>query len=169
MEKDTNNKKVFYIFLIIAVLGFILFYVVFWKKSADVKLSLENSGNYEEVQKSVAAYESALKADNYGGKTPKETISMFVEALKKEDVDLAIRYVLIDMNGKRDKWKNALLAMKNEGRLKEAVNILSSAVFDEKSSYGNSAWFRAKDQMGNPVDILLELNPYTQLWKMSEM
>lgn len=54
--------------------------------------------------------------DTYGGKTPEETLALFIDALKKGDTDLASRYFVID---KQEEWK------KNLERIKSANQILA--------------------------------------------
>ncbi len=39
-----------------------------------------------------AKYVAAMTADTYGGKTPQETLDLFVDALRKGDVELASKY-----------------------------------------------------------------------------
>ena len=47
-----------------------------------------------ETERLERKYERMLKADHYGGKTPEETLKLFVEALKKKDYKLAAKYYL---------------------------------------------------------------------------
>jgi len=36
-----------------------------------------------------------MSEDTYGGKTPEETLNLFIEALKKEDLELASKYFVL--------------------------------------------------------------------------
>lgn len=56
---------------------------------------------YLQVRKLTAPY----KNDKYGGKTPEETFDLFLDALRKEDIDLASKYFVIP---KRDNWEKSL-------------------------------------------------------------
>ncbi len=55
----------------------------------------ERSAAYlKEADRIERKYKAMLKADHYGGKTPEETLDMFVDALKKRDYKLAAKYYL---------------------------------------------------------------------------
>mgnify|MGYP001562286652 CR=1 FL=1 len=55
--------------------------------------------NVRKVDKSVERFQESLeepyKKDTYGGKTPEETWAMYLDALKKGDIELAIKYYAI--------------------------------------------------------------------------
>jgi len=128
------------------------------------------SEQYKEVEEITKNLESQMKADVEGGKTPEETLKLFADALRKGDIDLAVKYTKIDTKNSRSNWYQILSEAKNNGKLLEFANILSLAVYDEKASYEGVAWFRLVDQNGTHLgDISLELNKYTGVWKISEM
>src|SRR3989344_2754602 len=56
-------------------------------------------------QRLVSKMQAPYKNDKYGGKTPEETFDLFLDALRREDVDLASRYFVIP---KQDNWGKAL-------------------------------------------------------------
>lgn len=64
--------------------------------------------------------------DPYGGDTPEETLRLFIDALKKGDIDLATRYFVID---KQDEWKEDLAKIKDKGLLDEMVRDLEREKF----------------------------------------
>ena len=82
------------------VIGFLIIIVVVaggffvWEKyfSSQAKINRETQKNYEKYLEWERNYEKAMKEDTYGGKTPEETLRMFIEALKKEDIELASKY-----------------------------------------------------------------------------
>ncbi len=47
---------------------------------------------YQKGMNAIERYEKLMRQDTYGGKTPEETLKLFVEALKKEDIELAAKY-----------------------------------------------------------------------------
>src|SRR3989344_6613921 len=69
----------------------------------------------EEEQKYIAA----MTSDTYGGKTPQETLDMFVDALRKEDIELASKYFMLDENLSRERWVASLINIKNQGLLEK--------------------------------------------------
>jgi hypothetical protein len=65
------------------------------------------------LQRSVDQYAKEIKADKYGGKTPEETYAMFVEALKKEDIDLAVKYFVKE---EQSEYKKMFEDIKKNGK-----------------------------------------------------
>ena len=69
--------------------------LAFQKSVAPIKELYERNLQYiKETEKIRQRYEAMLKADHYGGKTPEETLKLFVDALKKKDYKLASKYYL---------------------------------------------------------------------------
>jgi hypothetical protein len=71
--------------------------------------------NYQNkvLMRNIAKYEQKYKDDKYGGKTPEETYSMFLEALKKKDIELASKYFVLD---KQAQYKKALQEVDKGGK-----------------------------------------------------
>jgi len=83
------------------------------------------------TQKALKQYEQALDEyyqkfaeDTYGGKTPQETLDMFIEALENGDIDLAAKYFAMDDNLSRKKWEDGLKAQAEAGKIQELINIV---------------------------------------------
>src|SRR3989344_943247 len=53
---------------------------------------------------SLDAYIDIFKNDTYGGKTPEETLKLFIDALRGCEVEKASLYFLPDDNGSRERW-----------------------------------------------------------------
>ncbi len=81
------------------------------------------------------AYLDKFRNDTYGGKTPEETLKLFVAALKKGDVLLASKYFALDQNGSREKWVKYLEDVK-------AKNLLATMAKDieTEAKPAASAW-----------------------------
>ena len=75
----------------------------------------------QKAEKFEQAYLDFLKNDTYGGKTPQETYELYVEALKKGDIDLAVKYYWWE---KQVAEKERLEKLKAEGKLQEYVDSL---------------------------------------------
>lgn len=62
----------------------------------------DNSGalrdwwNAKKAQNEYEALKKLYEEDTYGGKTPEETLALFIDALKKGDTDLAAKYFVIE-------------------------------------------------------------------------
>ena len=95
-------------------------------------------------QKSAEQYLKDLKRaydeDTYGGKTPEETLALFISALKKGDIDLAAKYMIIE---EQEKILSDLQEAKNTGMLNQVAQNLSLAKLSSRED--NSATFSVVD------------------------
>ena len=125
----------------------------------------------------VQNYEDAMRADTDGGKTPEETLQLFIQALKAGDVDLASRYFMLETNESdpdyltRKKWEEALQQSKKEEKLNSIADLLSRAVVDRdgiayETDYKFSV-FNEKAEM--EAYINMEFNKYSNVWKIESM
>jgi len=101
---------------------------------------------------------------------------MFIDALRKDDVELASKYFILGTNTNdpnyltRKKWEDILVKTQEQNGLKDAINIISKMTFDEKMSSGDTAWFALRNSEG-VVDysIILMRNKYSNVWKIESM
>src|SRR3990167_2561453 len=70
--------------------------------SPEAKESREMQANYDRAIAHQQQLEDAMKSDTYGGKTPQETLNLFIEALRKNDVDSAFQYFALEEDGERN-------------------------------------------------------------------
>jgi hypothetical protein len=117
------------------------------------------------------ALSKPYREDNYGGKTPEETWAMFLDALRKGDVDLASKYIVPE---KREQRLKDMKQAKIDGRLSTAIEKYSIKL--EKEPVGEvlekeTARFfillKNKDGYNESYSIIFILNPYTKVWKIS--
>ena len=161
-------------FLIIILLVAGGFFV--WEKyfSPQAKINRETQKNYQKYLDWEKNYEKAMKEDTYGGKTPEETLKMFIEALKNEDIELASKYFALNTNEKseyyltRNEWEEGLRKIKEEGKLKEVISQLAETKLTFKDEDG--ALFKKYDSKGE-VEVLVEikLNKYSSVWKIESL
>ena len=106
------NKKIKKCFIIIVCIAFGIFLLsfvfnkYFWNSiimNTKMKLYMRN----------IAKEEQKYAKDTYGGKTPEETYSMFLDALKKKDIELASKYFVLN---KQDQYKKALSEVDQNGK-----------------------------------------------------
>lgn len=102
--------------IIIGVLGYL-----FWKNNSDPTIQ-------------------AMRADSYGGTTQDETFNLFVNALEKEDVDLAAKYFVLDDNLSRDKWIKTFNELKDKEFLDEMVKDLDKNQMEFKLNDYSGVW-----------------------------
>jgi len=162
------------------VLGFLIIIVVVaggffvWDKyfSQQAKLNRQNAENYLKYFDWQRNYEKAMREDTYGGKTPEETLQMFIEALRKEDVELASKYFVLRSDGSSDpKWKEGLIKTKEIGKLQEVINVLSKAKPDLGARISEEYYvFSTRDENGTvTADIDLRINKYSGVWKIESL
>lgn len=165
------------------VIGFLAIIILFaggyfvWDRylSPEAKSARETEQNYQKYVEWQKNYENAMKADIYGGKTPEETLKMFIDALKKGDVELASKYFVLEDKTNdpdyltRKKWEDGIMTKKEEGKIPEIIDILSQARAAGSVMDGYYA-FEARDFSGEIiVDINMIFNKYSQVWKIESM
>jgi hypothetical protein len=173
-----NFWKFFIGFLVIMVLVGGGYFV--WERylSPVAKANRETQKNYEKYLTWQANYEKAMKEDIYGGKTPEETLQMFIDALKKEDIELASKYFALEENTNdpdyltRKKWENYFLVVRDKNLLQKMVidlerdlkPLTNPNALKEEFSYG---LFNEDGTVGVSID--LKLNKYSGVWKIESL
>lgn len=123
-------------------------------------------------------YKQAMEEDIYGGKTPKETLKMFIAALEKEDINEASQYFQLETNEKskdyltRDKILPQMETYKAQNKLGELVNLLSKL---EPSKSNQSAedgdyefvFYGADGTV--EMSLLMVLNQQSKVWKIASL
>ena len=139
--------------------------------SPEAKQAREMNANYDKYFAYKAGLEEAMRADTYGGKTPEETLNLFIEALRKNDVDLAFQYFILKENGERDqKWKEGLVKTRDAGKLQEVANSLTGAKPDlEGRAYEKDYKFNVYKDNEFEGYIDMEFNEYSGVWKIESL
>jgi len=158
----------FLVIIIIAAGGFFVWNRYF---SSSAQLNRQTQENYQKYLDWQAKYEKAMREDTFGGKTPEETLQMFIDALKKGDVDLASKYFMLDESGNvNNEIISNLNNTKNGQGLPNIINIVSIAKIDQNSSSDDTKWFVVKNNKGLVEhSIILKLNKYSNVWKIESM
>ena len=122
---------------------------------------------YQKVLKLKKLYEN----DHYGGKTPEETLQLFVEALKKKDYKLAAKYYVPEkwdkMEGEMKNWveeypdsSEQFIEDYNNNGIDSKINkILNQAVIKV---------YIDKERKEVPFRIEMQLNQINHIWKISK-
>ena len=110
--------------------------------------------------------EKLYRQDKDGGKTPEETLALFLDALRRGDTDQASKYFILD---KQDQWREDLAKIKADGYLDEMVEDVSGATLAEKNETEAIYYRQTIDELGNKFDasIILEKNNQSGVWKIS--
>lgn len=103
---------------------------------------------------------NAAMADTYGGKTPKETLQLYIAALEKRDFSLAAQYFIGDYKEKENKRWNGV---KND-EVAQAILVLKQALDKEGSYSGDGKGFAIRRP------ILIDMKQYPNgIWKLIEI
>lgn len=101
--------------------------------------------------------------DPYGGTTPEETLKLFIDALKKGDVDLATKYSVME---KQKETKTYLLEIKMDGKLN---NLISDLQKTKLTVNENNAFFSLTDKNNVVIsELLMKKHPTNGRWKIEE-
>ena len=160
--------------IIIIAIVFLLIVVAGYIAGNLTKYGLDVRKADKMVERFQGALEEPYKNDTYGGKTPEETWAMYIDALKKGDIDLAIKYYAVGDQEKREKF---LAEEKQIDSLKLYLEQLSVPLQKDNSlpdfilANKESAYYyyMVKDlETGEMIKNTVELylNPYTKVWKI---
>ena len=160
--------------IIIIAIVFLLIVVAGYIAGNLTKYGLDVRKADKMVERFQGALEEPYKNDTYGGKTPEETWAMYIDALKKGDIDLASRYYAVGDQEKREKF---LAEEKQIDSLKLYLEQLSVPLQKDNSlpdfilANKESAYYyyMVKDlETGEMIKNTVELylNPYTKVWKI---
>ena len=174
----SKSKRKKFLFIILGCLLIIL--VVFFAIGGGFEILKERVQRVVDTyktQKALKQYEQALDEyyqkfaeDTYGGKTPQETLNMFIEALEKGDIDLAAKYFAMDDNLSRKKWEDGLKQAQQEGRIGQIVEELKRAQSNNKEdspNYYQFAVFNENRMVKQTIEM--EFNQYSGVWKIKSM
>jgi hypothetical protein len=134
--------------------------------------------NLEKYTSGMEAFEAAMRADTWGGKTPEETLTMFVDALKRGDIDLASKYFMLDTNTQspdyltRNKWGIWLLDLKEKSSIETMVTDIEVRAKPDLSQNlyeGDYKFILKTDNDIVGAVINMELNKYSQVWKIESI
>ena len=110
------------------------------------------------------SYKQAM-ADTYGGKTPQETLQMYIEAVEKGDYELASKYMI------RDEQEKELKGLLN---IKEDKQFLNQYLGDLKKSesdgeiIGSTFRMKSKTDLG-PYYFIRFIKYPNGIWKISDI
>ncbi|MEK7067272.1 MAG: hypothetical protein AAB950_00520 [Patescibacteria group bacterium] len=106
---------------------------------------------------------SKYENDTYGGATPEETLQLFIDALKKGDVELASKYFMIE---DQEEQKKYLKEVKEEGLLESMIDDLGKT---KLSINEDKAFFTLVENKRAVAQLVMYKNSKTGKWKISEL
>lgn len=160
-KKIIKTITIISIFLLVASIGYIAGNVM--KYNLDVRKA------DQAVERFQGSLEEPYKKDIYGGKTPEETWAMYIDALKKGDIDLAIKYYAV---GRIEGVPvDEIYAKKQNGQLQEWIKELEGLKKSSREPLESEAnyyydYFNEEFQQTLSSPVVFYLNPYTKIWKI---
>ncbi len=120
-----------------------------------------------DAQDPLARYREAMRQDTYGGKTPEETLRLFVAALRAGDVERASSYFLLDDNMSKEKWIKRLQEIKNNNLLMRMADDIERDAKPTKPAYEGDAAFELLNSDGTLNTVIdMEFNKFSGVWKL---
>jgi len=151
----------------VALLAVLIFYgpSVFKNISEFREAKRAGEAAKEKAQKDYEELKRLYEEDTYGGKTPEETLALFIDALKRGDTDLASKYFVID---KQDEWRGRLKEIKNKHLLTAMVGDLERKKHRNQISDGQVAFSIANDKNQVALTILVGKGA-NGIWKILDL
>ena len=175
IQRIKNSKKIYFKF-IAGFLGiiagvFILFNLALWglykhewgnQQEKWQKVMDESGVNGEIITKkfTLETYERAM-ADTYGGKTPQETLRMYIDAVEKEDFELASKY-FVSEEDEQKYLKEKLISMKQKELLYIHIGKIRQAL-EKQIEYSSN---QDTASIYEPIFIAFFKYP-NNIWKIS--
>jgi hypothetical protein len=157
-----------FLVIVLAVAGVYFVWDRFFSEAGKARRFVaEQTRVYEEKER---AYIEAMTADTYGGKTPQETLDLFVAALEKGDIELASKYFLLDENLSREKWVAYLKGVKDKDLLAVMARDIRNLAKPVNGDNENDFAFEILNNKGL-VSVLIDMqfNKHSQVWKIESL
>jgi len=143
---------------------------IYWPKFQDYRYKMEGERLMKEAETIKKETEEAQKNDTFGGKTPEETFDMFLDALKKSDVELAAKYY--DVTVQKEALAGLNKEMTENGNLNLSISYFSDVRKGEKecsfidTDFGGCSFYFEVEK-GTKVTSFKLIN-FTNIWKITK-
>jgi hypothetical protein len=117
-----------------------------------------------EYQRAMEEYLKPYKEDFVGGNTPEETIDLFIDALKKEDYELAVKYFVVE---RQEKAKSELDG-RDKIKIIEELEFAKNNWHKETGSENTVEFWYNKEGFEISRDIVIEKNMNNK-WKIGSI
>ena len=161
MEEKSKKKGIFKK-LVLAILIIIALFLIFggwkpislWLGQSEIDRLVKRLEKFEQEQ-----YRKML-ADTYGGKTPQETLQMYIEAVEKGDYELASKYFI---ENNRDKELKSF-----EGAMQVDIQNVVNLLKESLSMIGQYSVDGKEYVIDKPIYVRMILFP-NGIWKLVEI
>lgn len=159
MRSAESKTRFVSAFLLIIIVGFGL--IVFWSDQSKQK-NRELLEEASRIEREYRAMEEKRAADTYGGKTPQETLKLYIDAVEKGDYELASKYFILE---EQENWKRELEELRAMGKISVFLGPLKEAV---SSSEGGYSFSGNKFYIDEPIAVDFILYP-SGVWKITKI
>ena len=169
-SKLPSKRRLFVVFGIIALIVIAVLLIQYFEPEAVERR--EGRKNTEEFVELYEGWQRQLSEDTYGGKTPQETLNMFIEVLRNEDLELASKYFAPEMdeeNPEKMTWQGHLeylQGIKEKGFIGRMADDLED--YDKKNmlSEGRCVFNYHNDDGTLSIQIAIHHSEYSDVWKI---
>lgn len=159
----TSKRKIIFTTLAVVVIGALSIWLGpgFYNDYKNWRFTKQMNQVAEELDKAGKDEYKAMMADIYGGKTPQETLKLYIEAVEKGDYELASRYFVFD---KQEEWNDNLSKAAEAGKIGnllpplQKLNIKDGYYSSDKKIYS----------VDNPIFVEFMLSP-NGIWKILQI
>ncbi|MDD5032548.1 MAG: hypothetical protein PHC85_00295 [Candidatus Pacebacteria bacterium] len=157
-----KSHKIFWGVVIALLFIVVLDLTARWYEMYQDQKKVENlAKSLEEMDRLVL---EARAADKIGGKTPQETLDLFINAVEKGDYELASKYFVLE---EKENTKKELLILDEKNKTEWYLAILKNAKSDGEIKDGS---FRMRSKLENPPDYLINFSQYPSgNWKIEKI
>ena len=155
------KKKIKIILIVFGVIVFVWYGYVGAVKYKNWKWWQGVKNEAAKFEKEIADKKAKIAADTYGGKTPQETLDMFIAAVEKGDYELASKYFVVE---RQIEWKDNLVSIAKDNKLNIFLNPLKEA----RNNIGEYSENKKIYLINNPISVDLILY-HSNLWKIDEI
>ena len=153
--KIFKKKQIKIVLLIIVAITFSVWLFGF------ILLKYENFKEIQSQKEKIEQMEKTIKNDTYGGKTPEETLQMFIDAVEAGDYELASKYFTVE---KRERELDTLQKTSQNNN----IDFLLGYLYQTMNSGGYFSTDGKIYTIKNPVFIEFILYP-SGIWKINEI
>jgi hypothetical protein len=132
------------------------------RAAEEQQLEANADAYYADVARATEVRLAKEAADTYGGTTPEETWSLFIAALEQEDVELAVKYFVVD---KQEEVLKDLIESKRLGNIIKYAKLIDVPKTGTFLTDGELYEYRTKST-GVGMIYTLQINPQTHVWKI---
>ncbi len=143
--------------IIVAVIGLLLYWKVYYEPGERARAAVELAKRLEREQQ---LFYERQAADTYGGKTPQETLRLYIAAVERGDYELASKYFVLE---KQDRELRTLQSSRPED-VKNVIRLLKLTV----TSQGSYSLDKDLFSFSRPLTVDFVLYP-SAIWKLNDI